>query len=96
MADFHEDCLEGRTLAIACPKLDHGQETYLSKLTALIDEAAIQSIRVMIMQVPCCGGLLRLAMKAAEQARRPVPVLCTVVGINGSVLEHRKVEVARD
>lgn len=94
MGDFHKDWLAGRTLAIACPKLDHGQEAYLSKLTALIDEAAIESIRVIIMQVPCCGGLLRLAMKAAEQARRKVPITCTVVAINGSVLEQREVAVA--
>lgn len=88
MADFHKDFLAGRTLAIACPKLDQGQEIYLSKLTSLIDEAEIRSITVVIMQVPCCGGLLRLAMRAAEQARRNVPVTYTVVGINGSMLEQ--------
>jgi len=93
-ADFHRDFLAGRTLAIACPKLDQGQDVYLSKLTALIDDAEIASIRVVIMQVPCCGGLLRLAMKAVEQARRKIPVTCTVIAINGSVREEREVEVA--
>jgi len=88
MADFHKDCLDGRTLAIACPKLDHGQETYMAKLIAFMDEARVRSIRVMIMQVPCCSGLLRLAMQAAEQAKRKVPITCTVVGINGAVLEQ--------
>lgn len=93
MADFHRDYLKGRTLAIACPKLDHGQEMYLAKLTALIDEARVKSIRVLIMQVPCCGGLLRLAMKAVEQADRKVPVTCTVVGINGAKLQESNVAI---
>ena len=48
--------LKGRTLAIACPKLDEGQEVYLEKLVALIDVAKVNTITVMIMQVPCCSG----------------------------------------
>lgn len=57
-------------LAIACPKLDEGQEIYLEKLRILIDEAEINTLTVMIMQVPCCSGLLALAEKAAEKAKQ--------------------------
>lgn len=82
---FHGEHLKGKALAIACPKLDEGQEIYLEKLKALIDEARINSLTVMIMQVPCCRGLLRLAQAAAEQAERKVPITCQVVGIDGGV-----------
>jgi ferredoxin len=89
MGDFHKDFLKGKTLAIACPKLDGGQEVYLEKLTALIDEAKINTLQVMIMQVPCCGGLLRLAQEAASRASRKVPVKCTVVSLQGDVLQEQ-------
>ncbi len=88
LGDFHRDYLKDKTLAIACPKLDSGQEIYLEKLKALIDEAKINTLNVMIMQVPCCGGLLSLAQKAAEAASRTVPVKVTVVGIKGEILKE--------
>jgi ferredoxin len=89
MAEFHRDYLKGKSLAIACPKLDVGQEVYLEKLTSLIDQARINTLHVMIMQVPCCGGLLRLAQTAVERATRKVPVKCTVVSLQGDVLQEQ-------
>lgn len=88
MGNFHEDHLRGRTLCVACPKLDSRQEVYLDKLTALIDEAEINSLKVMIMQVPCCRGLLQLARAAAAQASRRVPLTCVVVGMDGAILQE--------
>ena len=88
MGDFHKDYLQGRTLAIGCPKLDEGQEVYVEKLKALIDEAKINTLTVMIMQVPCCGGLLRLAQAAVQQAARKVPLKCIVVSLQGQVLRE--------
>jgi hypothetical protein len=88
LADFHKDHLKGNALAIACPKLDDGQESYLEKLTAIIDEAGINSLTVMIMQVPCCRGLLALAQRAAGQAKRKVPLKLIVVGLQGEILSE--------
>jgi NAD-dependent dihydropyrimidine dehydrogenase PreA subunit len=92
-AEFHKDFLNGRTLAIACPKLDSQQEVYREKLTALIDQAEVQSITVMIMQVPCCGGLLRLVVEAANRAAHKVPISCLIVGIQGQILSETPVAV---
>jgi NAD-dependent dihydropyrimidine dehydrogenase PreA subunit len=88
LGDFHKDFLKGRTLVIACPKLDEGQETYVEKLKVLIDEAKINTLTVLIMQVPCCSGLLRLAKEAASQAARKVPIKCVVVGLQGTILKE--------
>ena len=88
LGDFHKDCLKGKALAIACPKLDSEQEVYVEKITALIDEARINTLTVMIMQVPCCGGLLHLAKQAAAAAKRKVPLKCVVVGIQGGILKE--------
>ena len=88
VGDFHRDHLKGKALAVACPKLDQGQEAYLSKLTALIDEANINTLTVMVMEVPCCGGLLGLAQTAASRASRKIPVKRKVVGIRGQLLSE--------
>lgn len=88
LGDFHSGYLKGKTLAIACPKLDEGQEIYLDKLKALIDDAKINTLTVMVMQVPCCRGLLALAREAAAQASRKVPVKCIVVSPRGEILSE--------
>jgi NAD-dependent dihydropyrimidine dehydrogenase PreA subunit len=88
LGDFHKDYLRGKTLGIACPKLDGGQDTYLTKLRSLIEMAQINTLTVMIMQVPCCRGLLALAQQAVAQSTRKVPIKAIVVGIQGEILRE--------
>jgi Pyruvate/2-oxoacid:ferredoxin oxidoreductase delta subunit len=93
LADFHKDYLRDKKLVIACPKLDVRQEVYADKLTALIDQAEVKSIRVMIMQVPCCSGLLRQVIDAASRAKRSVPISCVIVGITGNILGEEPIAI---
>ena len=86
VGDFHQRFLAGSSLAIACPKLDSNQEIYLQKLVAMIDEAEIRSLKVMVMEVPCCSGLVRLVEEALQRAVRKLPVECFVVGTHGHIL----------
>jgi NAD-dependent dihydropyrimidine dehydrogenase PreA subunit len=88
LGDFHRSYLKGKTLAIACPKLDERQEVYIDKIKALIDEAKINTLTVMIMQVPCCRGLLALAKAAAAQASRKVPIKVVVVSVRGEIISE--------
>jgi ferredoxin len=88
LGNFHSDYLKGKTLAIACPKLDSNKESYVEKITALIDDAQVDTITVMKMEVPCCGGLLQLAKMAMERANRKVPIKLLTVGIQGEILEN--------
>jgi ferredoxin len=88
LADFHKDYLSGKSLAIACPKLDSDQEVYVEKITSMIDNAKINSLTVMIMEVPCCSGLLGIAKEAASKAKRKVPIKTITVGIKGAVLSE--------
>jgi len=90
---FHADLLRGKKLGIACPKLDSDQEVYVEKVRALIDDAKVNTLTVVIMQVPCCGGLLRLVQLAAANSSRKVPVKCIVVGVEGSILDEQWVQV---
>lgn len=84
--DFHSKFLKGKSLAIACPKLDEGLDIYLQKLIALIDIAQINTLTVVIMQVPCCGGLLNIAQTAVSQASRKIPVKKVVISLHGEIL----------
>jgi len=88
IGDFHKDYLKNRSIAIACPKLDSNIEVYVDKLTNMIDNAKINTLTVMTMDVPCCSGLLGLAKKAAENASRKIPIKSVVVGIKGKILKE--------
>jgi NAD-dependent dihydropyrimidine dehydrogenase PreA subunit len=88
LGNFHSKYLQGKKLAIACPKLDSNKEIYLEKMIRLIDDSKVNTITVMIMEVPCCGGLLQLIMNATERANRKVPVKAITVGIQGDILSE--------
>ena len=86
--NFHGTMLAGKMLAIACPKLDSGKDVYVERLTALIDERKINTITVVVMEVPCCTGLMQLARMAMAQATRKVPLKQIVVSLDGKVLSE--------
>ena len=86
--NFHGKFLKDKKLAIACPKLDSNKEVYIEKLTQMIDDAKINTLTVMIMEVPCCGGLLQIAKLASEAAKRKVPLKLVVVGVEGEILQE--------
>jgi len=88
MGNFHQDYLKGKSLAIACPKLDSGQDSYVQKMIALIDQSKVNTITVMIMTVPCCGGLLQMVKMAADNASRKVPIKAAIVSVEGEVISE--------
>lgn len=86
MGDFHSKYIKGKILAIACPKLDTNKESYLQKLISMIKESKINSLNVVMMEVPCCGGLLQLAKIARENSGRNIPIKQTIISIKGEVM----------
>lgn len=88
VGDFHKDYLKGKSIAIACPKLDEGQDVYVEKIQSLIDDAKINTLTVMTMQVPCCAGLVAIAEQALQQAKRKIPVKSIVVSLQGDILSE--------
>lgn len=88
VGDFHQRLLRGKKLSIACPKLDSNKESYVAKIAQLIDSSKINTLTVVIMEVPCCGGLLQLASMGAQQATRKVPIKKIVVGMRGNIIEE--------
>lgn len=86
LGGFHGKLLKGKSLAIACPKLDSNKESYVEKITTMIDDAKINTLTVAIMEVPCCGGLLQIAKMAMANASRKIPMKLIVVGIQGEII----------
>ena len=64
--------MRGKITIIGCPKLD--SIDYSEKLTQIIQNNNIQSVTVVRMEVPCCGGLELAAKKSVvRQAEKFIP-----------------------
>jgi len=88
VGDFHGTFMKGKSIVIACPKLDSGMDIYVDKLAAMIDMSHINTITVAIMEVPCCGGLMSIVAEAQRKARRKVPVKKVVISLQGETLSE--------
>lgn len=86
--EYHNKYLKGHSIAIACPKLDQGREIYIEKIRSWFDDAKINTLTVMRMQIPCCGGLLGLAQEAAKRANRKVPIKYIIVSVEGEIFKE--------
>ena len=82
-AGFHQDFIRGKVTLIGCPKLD-GVD-YSEKLTQIIQNNHIQSVTVVRMEVPCCGGLEFAVKQALQRSGKFIPWQVVTVGINGSI-----------
>jgi len=80
--DFHERYLNNRAVLVGCPKLDD-VEFYGEKLKEILKEAAPYRLTVLRMEVPCCGGLARVALAARDAAAPDLPVEIHTIAIKG-------------
>jgi NAD-dependent dihydropyrimidine dehydrogenase PreA subunit len=84
-ANFHQEFLKDKAVAIACPKLDN-TAPYANKLAEIIKLNNIKSITIARMEVPCCGGLDVIVKQALEKAGVDIPVYQKIIGIRGNIL----------
>lgn len=84
-ANVHRDFIRGRAIAIACPKLDD-TGPYVDKLVEMIRENGFRSIEVVMMEVPCCGGLGAIAEQAIAASGVGVPLRKTILSLEGEVI----------
>ena len=84
-ADFHDEMLKNRTLAVGCPKLDDAT-LYRNKLAQMFRMSNIRSITVVNMEVPCCFGLHRLVQEALELSGKKIPLRQETISIKGEKL----------
>ena len=84
-ASFHQDFIRNKITLIGCPKLD--QVDYSEKLTAISQNNDIQSVTIVRMEVPCCGGLEMAAKKALQNSGKFIPWQVVTISIDGKILE---------
>jgi ferredoxin len=82
---FHQDFLKDHALVVACPKLDNFQ-AHLAKLTEVLKQSSVRSLKVVHMEVPCCSGLVHMAKQAIEQSGKDIPMEEVTIGIKGEIL----------
>ena len=83
-ADFHHRFIRNRITLIGCPKLD--AVNYSEKLTAIFKNNNIQSVTVVRMEVPCCGGMEYAVKTAIENSGKMIPCQVVVISTKGEIL----------
>ena len=83
-ANFHQDFLKDKAIAIGCPKLDDA-DAYIEKITQIIKTANPKSMKVVHMEVPCCFGLVHIVKQALNQAKKDIPFEEVTIGIKGEI-----------
>ena len=84
-AGMHEEFMRGKITLIGCPKLD--SEDYSIKLKEIIQTNDIQSVTIVRMEVPCCGGLEAAAKKALQESGKFIPWNVVTISIDGNILD---------
>ena len=84
-ANFHQEFIRGKVTLVGCPKLD--AVDYSEKLTQIIANNDIQSVTIVRMEVPCCGGLEMAAKKALQASGKFIPWQVVTIGIDGTIKE---------
>ncbi len=85
--DVHWRFVRGRSLVVACPKLDK-TEGYVEKLAGIMAQNDIPKVIVVRMTVPCCGGLGMMARQAhAASGRSDLVVEEVTIGLDGELVK---------
>ena len=84
-ANLHREFMRGKITLIGCPKLD--DVDYSEKLTEILLHNDIQSVTVVRMEVPCCGGLEQAAKKALQASGKFIPWQVVTISTDGRILD---------
>lgn len=83
--NFHEEFMKGKVTLIGCPKLD--AVDYTEKLTEIIRNNNIQSVTILRMEVPCCGGIQNAAQKALQASGKFIPWQVVTISTDGKIMD---------
>ena len=85
---FQEKYLQDKVVMMGCPKFDDA-EGYINKFADIINTANLNSITILIVEVPCCSAMNVIVKKAFEKAGKSVPVEQITVSTRGEELDRR-------
>ena len=84
-ANFHEDFIKNHITLIGCPKLDEGD--YSEKLGRIIKNNNIKSVKIVRMEVPCCGGIENATIEAMKNSGKMIPWQVVTITCDGGIKE---------
>lgn len=85
-ASFHQRFMRDKVTLVGCPKLD--SVDYSEKLTEILRENEIQSVTVLRMEVPCCGGLEQAVIRALQNSGKFLPWHVVTLSTDGRIVEE--------
>jgi hypothetical protein len=88
--NLHEKLLKGKTVAIACPKLDD-IEKHIQRLADILSQATPRELTIVHMEVPCCTGLVHAALKAADLAGVHIPIKHIIISRRGEIQAEEEI-----
>ena len=83
--NFHNEFIRNHITLIGCPKLDEGD--YAEKLTQIIANNNIKSVKIVRMEVPCCGGIENAVKRALQASGKFIPWQVITISTDGKILE---------
>ena len=83
--NFHQEFIRNHITLIGCPKLDEGD--YTEKLTAILANNDIKSVKIVRMEVPCCGGIENAAKRALQASGKFIPWQVVTITTDGRIKE---------
>lgn len=83
--NFHNDFIRNHITLIGCPKLDEGD--YAEKLTQIIANNNIKSVKIVRMEVPCCGGIENAVKRALQASGKFLPWQVVTISTDGRIIE---------
>jgi len=83
--NFHNEFIRNHITLIGCPKLDEGD--YAEKLTQIIRNNDIKSVKIVRMEVPCCGGIENAVKRALQASGKFIPWQVITISTDGRIIE---------
>lgn len=84
-ANFHSEFLKNRVIMMGCPKFDD-TDAYVAKFAEIFSVAAIKSLTIIIMEVPCCQSMRNIVKEAMKRSGITIPAEVVTISARGEVI----------
>jgi hypothetical protein len=84
-AGLHQKLLQNRVVLMGCPKFDDLPD-YEERFVEIFSRNQVNSVTVVLMEVPCCSGLPGAVKKALARAGKNPPLTEMVLSLKGEPL----------
>ena len=88
--NFHRDYLAERAVLVGCPKLDQ-IKFYEEKMVEIFLIAKPKSVTVLRMEVPCCGGLSQMVIRARNRAKSGTKLEIHTLSVEGQLINQETI-----